>query len=216
MEQQPGVIGEIIAAINEKREEKEELQKKLQTTLSKLDNAKDKSCKIWKNLNELEETFSTRMEIELYEFSPEYYNLGIRLNTIKEELLILDEKNSAISSLIKCASPEDAFKLGFSAKGQSDAARTTYKAYVRAKDQLEEELQRTRILASLDFMESDGYKNHDILPNLHKNIEKLRKLFSDCAKEIEGLSQEASNITKWIDDRDSEIEMLQKRAASLL
>ena len=228
MEQQLGVIDELKEELGRKKTELSKLKAKKQAMLKEFDEAQSKGVITWKNLKELEREFNLRMETELYGFDETFYQLNLRLDSVKEYNLIWQDRADSVKKLQKIIaaeagksgqSSEKTFELGGTSMEVASYRRgilARAKALSELERQLAAELERARILATIDYIDSGKLESNPELRNIHQNIERIRDMFRQQMIDADELRNKIIRVSNDIDETNHSIVVLQERIAKLL
>ena len=180
-----------------------ELDKELNLKIARFKAARDKGLEIWKQIKELEESYNTKLDIELYEFNENYYYVVEQLDAVREESHVIAERQKNVKALktalaaVSDEAPERTFYLG--RDGHELVAYENKLAHEEMinnnlEKQLVAEVEQMRALTVINFMECGELSKYPELESLKKNIDNLREIFGETMTKASELQNEIFTI----------------------
>lgn len=181
----------------------EKLDKELSLKISRFKAAREKGLEAWRSIKELEKSYNTKLDIALYEFNEDYYYIIEQIDAVREESYAIAERQKSVKALktalvsLSDETPAESFDLG-----RDGHELVAYENKLSHEDIVNQNLEKAlvveaeqmRALTIVNFMECGELSKHPELEGLKKNIENLRKVFSEAMVKADELQSEISAI----------------------
>lgn len=179
------------------------LDKELDLKISRFKVAREKALEVWKEIKELKESYDTKLDVALYDYDENYYYIIDQINAIREMGHVFAERQKAIKMLKKAvvSLPDSATceRFDLSRDGHEliiceNQLSHESKVNKKLEEQLIAEAEQMRVLVAIDFIESGELSKYPELESLKKNIDNLRRIFSETMIKVDNLQNEISKI----------------------
>ncbi len=207
-------IERIIKEIREKEQERLELEEELKKKDLALRTAQNKATTTLSALNDLQNRFDAKVEIEVINFSTDYYELCNTINTLKEkedeiveELKLLQKLKESYSNVSR-EMPERAFENGTKSVALYNQIHTLLskqEVYYDLITNLTSEANKMKALILTELDEVKFLEENPGLKKMSENIEITHKIFVESISQVEELEKEIENISEKINNINREI-----------
>ena len=211
-------IEQVIKSIRENEQAKLVLEKELKKKTQRLKVAQDRSNTTLIALNDLQTKYDAEVEIDIIEFSPEYYELKNTIKTLKEkgqsfikDIKLLNTLSHSYTHVLY-DKPEHSFSSGERdafTRSQINKILSNQKVHQDLITSLETQIAQMRILILTELDEVEFLNQKPGLKKLAQNIEITHKILTDSIIQVKNLENEIGKIKSEINDLEDETSALE-------
>lgn len=211
-------IEQKIKEIREKEQEVLELKNDLKKKELAFKVAQDRAITTLSALNDLQNSFDTKVEIQIIDFSTDYYEIRNSINMLKEEECKIVNEIKLLQKLKESCARVSCETLEQSSKNKARSMFThdqinkllaKQEIYRTLSTNLTSEAEQMKALILTELDEIKFLEKNPGLKKMSENIEITHKILADSISQVEKLKNEIESISSRIVALDKEISFLE-------